>query len=356
MVRLLHGADLHLGARFRSLPPHKAKQKRQQQFTLLNRLEELCHQWECDLVLLSGDLFDRPEGDGELAAALLKCLEAMEIPIFISPGNHDYICPQSPYETLVWPPNVHIFRRPMLESVALAELDVRVWGAGFASMDCPGLLEGFRAGGPERWQLMTLHADPTGAGSPCCPVTRLQAAHSGLHYLALGHIHKGDILETERGLCAWPGCPMGRGFDETGAKGVYLVTLSEDGIRAEFQELGLGRYEDLTVPWGRDIPELLPPGTQKDIYRITLTGEVENPDLAALERELSHRFFDLTLRDRTELPGDLWERAGADTLEGLYFRLLRDAVLEAEDKDREILTLAAKLSCRILDGQEVELP
>lgn len=360
MVKLLHAADLHLGARFRSLPPHKAARKRQQQLALLNRLEELCREWACDLVLLSGDLFDRPEGDGALAAALIRCLEAMAVPVFISPGNHDYICPQSPYETLVWPQNVHIFKRPLPESVSIPDLKVRVWGAGFSSMDCPGLLEGFRATGPEAWQIMALHGDPTGAGSCCCPVTRLQAEASGLHYLALGHIHKGGMLETGAGLCAWPGCPMGRGFDETGPKGVYRVTLSDGGVRADFVELGLGRYQDLTVPAGdnpeRAILKLLPLQTQEDVYRVTLTGEAEALDLAALEEKLADRFFHLTLRDRTELPGDLWEQAGADTLEGLYFRLLRDAALEAGDADREILTLAARLSRRILDGQEVELP
>lgn len=360
MINLLHGADLHLGARFRGLPPHKAKQKRQQQLELLNRLEELRHRWECDLVLLSGDLLDRPEGDGEFDGALARCLENMKVPVFISPGNHDYVCNRSPYETLLWPENVHIFKRPILESVALPELDIRVWGAGFTSMDCPGLLEGFHTSGKEAWQLLVLHGDPTGPGSPCCPVTRAQAEDAGFHYLALGHIHRGGVLETSSGLCAWPGCPMGRGFDETGPKGVYHVTLSDDGVRAEFHDLGLGRYEDLTLPAGDDpmkaIINRLPPDTSRDVYRVTLTGEAEDLNPEALEEALKGRFFDLTLRDRTELPGDLWERAGADTLEGLYFRLLRDTALEAQGQDREILTLAAKLSRRILDGQEVELP
>lgn len=77
-------------------------------------------------------------------------LEAMAVPVFLAPGNHDHLCPGSPYLEMAWPGNVHIFTRQELESVSLPELDCRVWGAGFQSMDCPGLLEGFRATGTKR--------------------------------------------------------------------------------------------------------------------------------------------------------------------------------------------------------------
>ena len=46
----------------------------------------------------------------------------------------------------------------------------------------------------------------------------------------------------------------------------------------------------------------------------------------------------------------------ADTLEGVYFRLLKDAFENADEETGEIIELAARLSRQILDGQEVVLP
>lgn len=354
MIKLLHTADWHLGARFRGLPPEKALQKRAEQGKLLELLGELGR--ECDLALLAGDLFDRPDGKGADLAALRNTLEEMAVPVFIAPGNHDYICPESPYEAMAWPSNVHIFKKPALQSVELPGLACRVWGAGYGSMDCPGLLEDFRAAGPEPMQLMVLHGDPGNAASPCCPVTKAQVARSGLTYLALGHIHQAGSLQAGDTLYAWPGCPMGRGLDETGEKGVLLAEPPEGSLR--FHPLGLGRYADLTVEAGENplaaVLAVLPPDTRQDVYRITFTGPWEPVDLDGLQEALAPRFFDLRLRDRTDLPRELWQRAGADSLEGVYFRLLQEAAESGEE--REVLTLAARISRAILEGREVQLP
>ena len=205
MINILHSADFHLGARFHSLPPEKAQARRQEQLGQLEQLAGLCRSQGCQLVLLSGDLLDRPQGCRSEARALAGALEAMAVPVFLAPGNHDHLCPGSPYLEMAWPGNVHIFTRQELESVSLPELDCRVWGAGFQSMDCPGLLEGFRATGDEAVQLMVLHGDPANPSAPCCPVTRAQVAASGLQYLALGHIHTRGQLEAGGALCAATG-------------------------------------------------------------------------------------------------------------------------------------------------------
>ena len=66
---------------------------------------------------------------------------------------------------------------------------------------------------------MALHGDALNAGSPYNAVTREQIAASGLCYLALGHIHeKSGLQRAGETFYAWPGCPMGRGFDELGQK------------------------------------------------------------------------------------------------------------------------------------------
>lgn len=360
MIKILHGADFHLGARFQSLPPEKAALRRREQLDLLDQLLRLRQLQACDLVLLAGDLLDRPQVSREIIRTLKETLEAMEVPVFLAPGNHDHLGAGSPYLDTVWPDNVHIFTTQKPESVNLPELDCRVWGAGYRSMDCPALLEGFRATGREPVQLMVLHGDPLSKDSPCCPVTKGQIAGSALQYLALGHVHKAGQLLAGKTLCAWPGCLMGCGFDETGAKGILLAEVSEREARAQFVPLDAGRYENLTVPVGDDplasVQAVLPPDTARDVYRIVLTGEAEPVELTHLQRALDGRFFDLQLLDRTAPPRDLWERAGEDSLEGTYFQILLQAMEHAQGPEREALCLAARISRQLLDGQEVVLP
>lgn len=328
--------------------------------TALRRLRDLCHRENCNLVLIAGDLFDRVEISTELFRETARCLEEMKVPVFIAPGNHDHVCQVSPYSRVIWPENVHIFHRPVLEPVVLEDLSVRIWGAGFTSMDCPALLEGFTARGEQRHQLALLHGDPLKADSPCCPVTRAQVASSGLSYLALGHIHKAGKFTAGHTLCAWPGCPMGRGFYESGSNGALVVTLGETAPELQFFDLGLGSFQELAVAVGENPAEdiLLATGEpdELDSYRITLTGQREPVDTEKLTRQLEDRFFLLELVDRTEPPTDLWAAIGEDTLEGLYFRLLSQAKDRAGQQEKEILTLAARLSRRLLDGQEVKLP
>lgn len=358
MIKLLHCADLHLGSRFRGFSPEKSAALSSREKALLARLLALRQQEDCALVLLCGDIFDDRSPYASLRQAVCDWLEALEVPVCIAPGNHDHLGSSSVYAQTLWPSNVHIFQRQRLEALCFPQLDLRLWGAGFESMDCPGLLEGFTAHGQERWQVGMLHADPTSVTGSCCPISRRQVADSGLTYLALGHIHKAGKFTAGSTLCAWPGCPMGRGFDETGSKGALVVTLHDAAPALRFFDLGLGRFESIQVPVTKDpledILNVLPQRTEQDIYRITLTGQTAELNISQLQALLSPRFFDLTLIDETRPPVSIWTNADADTLEGLYFRLLRQA-LEVTDTE-ETARLAAQLSRRLLDGEEVTLP
>lgn len=348
MIKILHSGDWHLDSPFQGRTEAQAGYLRRELLKIPGRIAALCKEENCDLVLLSGDLFDGAYTQ-ESYRRVYDALQSMGVPVFISPGNHDYIFPDSPYEKELWPENVHIFKNQRIEWVDVPGLNLRVYGAAFQSMDCPALLNDLDA---EGLAVGVFHGDPTQVNSPYNPVTKAQAARSGLAYLALGHVHKGDSFQAGDTLCAWPGSPMGRGWDETGEKGVLIVTV-DDTVQTRFVSLDTPRFYDLTVEAGNGIGSVLPAVPNEDFYRITLTGESEQPDLEALQEEFS-LFPNLVLRDQTRRPVDLWKNAGEDHFEGIYFGLLKET-LAGEDRD-EIVLLAAKLSRQLLDGQEVELP
>lgn len=354
MIKILHSADWHLDSPFTGRTPAQADALKQALLQVPAKLAALCRRENCDLVLLSGDLFDGPYSK-ESFQRVSAALQEMAVPVFIAPGNHDFCAPDSPYIMQVWPENVHIFTRSVIESVSLPALDCRIYGAGYRSMDCPGLMENFRKQGQEHHHIALLHGDPTQKDAPYCPITDSQVRHSGLAYLALGHIHKAGSFRAGGTLCGWPGCPMGRGFDELGEKGAFIVTVGEE-VNAAFVPLDTPRFYDITVNAGFDpcasLCAVLPAAGSNDFFRVTFTGQCAALDLTELSRSFS-RFPNLQLRDHTAAETDLWGNTGEDTLEGLYFRLLKQ---QLEQGDPETVTLAARISRQILDGQEVVLP
>ena len=108
-VKVLHCADFHMDSPFDALPEDKAAERRREQRRLLWQIANIANEKKADVVLMSGDLFDSNISYYETQEALLSALGSISAEIFISPGNHDYFCPKSPYSFLKFPKNVHIF-------------------------------------------------------------------------------------------------------------------------------------------------------------------------------------------------------------------------------------------------------
>ena len=352
-LKILHSADWHLDSPFVGFTEQQRQLLREAQLQIPGKIADLCRREDCDLVLLAGDIFDG-EARQETVDLLKRELENCGVPVLISPGNHDFCNVTSPWRSEDWPENVFVFTGE-LESVTIQGLDCRIYGAAFRSMDCPSLLEDFQARGEERYCVAVLHGDPLQRNSPYNPITNAQVRNSSLDYLALGHVHKAGMFRSGQTLCAWPGCPMGRGWDETGEKGVCIVTLDEEA-KLQTRSLYLPRFFDLEAEVNGNAAEameaVLPAVPGDDFYRITLTGSGA-VDLEQLREEFSE-FPNLELRDRTEAPVEVWADADKDSLEGIYFGMLRKAMEESPENARRI-QLAAEISRKILSGREVKL-
>ena len=356
MIRFLHGADFHLDSAFAALPPEKAALRRREQRQILERLARLCQ--GCDLIFLSGDLFDSAHIYRDTLEALKRCFSAISGQIFIAPGNHDCVLSGSPYLTEPWGDHVHIFTKNQIECIHLENPKCDVYGAGFISSESPDLLKGFHVINPSVPNFMVLHGDLQ-TDSCYCPITRAEVEASSLDYLALGHIHKPFSEKIGRTLCVYPGCLMGRGFDECGEKGIFCGELAASGCQAEFLPVPSWKYEILTLPAGQDplasILNALPGDCSRDSYRIVLTGEAEDIRLPELETALDGRFFSLSLQDHTYHRRDLWEHSGENTLRGNFLREMQTRYQAAGEEERLKIVRAVRLVTALMDGREVSL-
>lgn len=346
MISLLHGADLHLDSPFSALPPEQAALRRKLQRQLPMHLAELANRRGCQLLLLAGDVFDSAHVRPETLEALQQAFRAFRGSVFIAPGNHDPYGEDTPWTTVQWPSNVHIFRGAA-EAVTLSELGCRIWGGGFTSSHCHDGLpavtgEGFT-------EIGLFHGDPETEG-PYRSLSRQQIERSGLDYLALGHIHKTAMpRQAGRTWYGWPGVTMGRGFDETGVHGVFHVLLDETGCKTEFVPVPGPRYEILRLPVGTDPETVIPPDSENVIACLIRTGRSDGTVLP----DLSSRFYALEVRDETLPERDLWADCGSGTLKGLALDRLKQCYDDAKtESERQQVRLAAGYVLAALEGRD----
>lgn len=364
MLKFIHAADFHMDSAFGALTARQAAVRRRESRELGFRLSNYVNQHNIDLVLLAGDLFDSGSAFRETGEQLAEALGEMRSRVFIAPGNHDWAGPGSPWLTVKWPDNVHVFREGHLTAVDLPEWNLTVHGGAFTTPErTESFLAEFTAPEDGRVHIGLLHGEIDPPEARYGPLRRQEIAASGLQYLALGHIHKRtEPLRFGKTLCAWPGCIEGRGFDELGEKGFYEGTVGERGqISLEFVPFAQRRYEILEVDvTGRSprsaIEAALPEDTARHLYRIVLTGETGEggADVRGLQEVLADRFYALEIRDRTRVAEDIWARAEEDSLRGLFLRELRDQRQRAESgAERETIDQAVHFGLAALDHRDL---
>ncbi|MBQ9980702.1 MAG: DNA repair exonuclease [Oscillospiraceae bacterium] len=356
MIKILHAADFHLDSPLASLSDRKAVRRRGELRLAVKAMVELSLEEEVDIILLSGDLFDSDAPFGGTGKMLAEELGRAGAKVFIAPGNHDYYSPTSPYALEKWPENVHIFTKNTIEKVELPQLETTVYGAAFTAQTClQSNLAGFTAEG-SGINVMALHAAIGTAEERYNPVTTEQIAASGIDYLALGHTHDYSGPRTAgKTVYAYSGCIEGRGFDETGDKGVIIAEVEKGRASLRFVPMSMRRYHrrELDVT-GADISAILENEITcaEDIYRIYLTGSAEQPDIPALMARFENKAYHIEIHDRTSPARNLWDRAGENSLRGVYLEKLR-AAMETDDKAAaQNAALAAKFAAAALDGLE----
>ncbi|KIL36959.1 hypothetical protein SD71_04415 [Cohnella kolymensis] len=254
----IHAADLHLDSPFKGLakvPAVVRERLRESAFVAFRRLVELAKRENVDFVLLAGDLYDA--ADRSLRAQLrlqraLTELAAAGIQVFAVHGNHD---PESGRQAkLDWPEHVHIFRSGDVECrpayTRSGELAAHVYGISYPT---PAVTENLalrfnkKDGAPFHLALLHANVDGSAGHDNYAPCRLEELTASGFQYWALGHIHDRRILH-EYPHVVYPGNLQGRSIRETGAKGAYIVTVSDAGsVLMRFKDLADVLWQEIKV-------------------------------------------------------------------------------------------------------------
>lgn len=251
LMKLLHTGDLHLDSPFSAFGVEEAQERRQGQRRLLKRIFDCAREEHCDLIMIAGDLFDDRYVTPESEELLLRLLSETPCRVILSPGNHDPFVEGSFYQKATLPEQVYLFREPTLSYVDFPQWNARVYGYGFTGTflkESP-LNKAEVPEDPMGIHLLCAHGDLNDPLSRYAPIMESDIVKFNINYGALGHVHKRpDPIQTPNGLIAYCGIPEGRSFDESGACGVWIVTVEEDApIRCEQRILSERQYHTVEL-------------------------------------------------------------------------------------------------------------
>jgi DNA repair exonuclease SbcCD nuclease subunit len=284
------------------------------------RILDVARRNAVNAVLCVGDVFDDPEPAPDFWEGLAKALQAHggpHPPLFLVPGNHDPLTPES-----VWAPS-HPFRARLPQWVHVVDRDDFMYdiapnavlyarpcrskaGENDLAMALPA-----REPGDERLRIGCVHGctfDIDGYQTNF-PIRRDAGVQRGLDYLAIGDTHSfRDVTENLSVPTVYPGAPEPTGFDDAGAGRVALVAMFRRGLRPRVdpEPVAFWRWIDVLC---RDMSEL----------RALLTM----PDL---DRHVVRLHLDITvsLSEESEVERILRDLRGTDAAHGRVGVLIED--------------------------------
>ena len=364
----VHASDLHLDAPLGNLgliDKHRRAELTALAATAWNKLVNLCIDKSASFLVLAGDIFDDAVAGVGVQLSFHRGLRRLTdhgVRVFICHGNHDPLSDDfKPVGDL--PEGVTRFSagQPESHTVELRNSGnrVRVSGVSFGTRkETQNLALRFGALTPDpdvahAPHVAVLHANVGGnpGHDPYAPCSYDDLDGIGVHYWALGHIHKREVRELPRGAWAsYCGNLQGRNFkpSECEPKGALLVPVEQGRIGApQFVPCDAVRFarSDIEITPADSIVEiqdrLLDAAAQLGasqrprpvVWEVRLTGT--SGDAARLRETVDDGGF---IEDLSE---DLSERLGGGGLCGLEAgvrtALDRDAILSGGDLRADVL-------------------
>ncbi len=368
-VKVLHAADLHIGAAAAGIPSLSAELKAGAVITFEKAIKAAREQ-KADIMLICGDLFHSSYIEPRVVEYVFGCMA--QIPstrILYVGGNHDPLTSASPIWKAKKPDNLYIFGGDY-SYFQFDDIKTRVYGRSFTETHLDYKPFDFECD-DSFINLACLHGEVGGdKASAYNPMDIAMIENSGLDYVALGHVHtRTEIKRAGKTNFAYSGCAQGQGFDETGEKGIYIGEISKDKCDMEFMRLAERMYITEAVDVGScansaEAAELCLAAIKRKyadhpnhLYKIVLTGDVnKDTDIQSGEvtARISGEVFFAKVIDKTAFAEDFNALRLEKTLKGIFCdkMLCRIENAQSED-DKARLMSALRLGVKAF-SQEVE--
>lgn len=360
-MKFIHIADVHLGAVPDSNMPW-ASERQHEIWDSFKNIIAVCNEEKADLLLIAGDLFHKQPLIRELKEVnyLLSTLETARVVIMA--GNHDFIGSRSNYLGYKWDDKVHMFLKESFETIEYPDINTTVSGFSYMTRDIAEnkydnielpYLDDFHSQGNSRINILLAH----GGDEKSIPFTRKKLLGHGFDYIALGHIHKPEIISNRM---AYSGSLEPLDKNETGQRGYIIgeITVGEEkSTNIQFVRSSHREYKSLVITVDQDMTngaladtiraELLKQGAHH-IYQIIVQGfRDENIHFNKEPLYTLGHIIDVIDESVPDYDFEALYRENADNLIGMFIKQIREASNQDElNKKALYYGIEALLSAR----------
>lgn len=304
-MKFIHIADVHWGMAPDSDKPWSRERAQAIKDTfagVIRRAKEL----EVDCLFIAGDLFHRQPLVKDLKEVNYLFSTIPSVRIVMIAGNHDRIRQNSAILSFTWCPNVTFLMDEDLSSVYFEDLNTEVYGFSYHSVEIhEKRLNNIEVPSNGRIHILLGH----GGDNNHVPFDKEAVAAGDFSYIAMGHIHKPEILiEKKMAFC---GSPEPLDKTETGQHGMYVGEINPQSrlvTSLDFVPLASSLYISLAVniTTATTNTELAMKITQEvqnrgpeHIYRFRIKG-MRDPEIAFDLDMLAERFKIIDIIDESE--------------------------------------------------------
>lgn len=354
-MKIIHCADLHLDSKMESnLDRDAASLRREELLDTFENMVNYARKEQVRVIMIVGDLFDKPN---VRKAAKMRIIEQIksnpEIDFCYLRGNHDQ---SDLMEELMSDKEISNLKMFGTEAWTTYDYDdVTITGIELAKENSQTLGMNLVLD-QNRLNIVMLHGQESDYhGKDKTEIINLSMLRNKyIDYLALGHIHsrKEGCLD-ERGVYCYSGCLEGRGFDECGEKGFYLLETKDGKIHSTFVPIAKRQLHEVTIAVEpeMDMAEIIRMAKERvadissdDLVKIIVTGVTDmdlDIDMKRLMRNLDKDFFFIKGYDRTTVAVDYEKFRNDKSLKGEFVRLMEQQHMP-EDERAAIIEIGMK--------------
>ncbi len=304
-MKFIHTADVHWG-----MTPDSDKPWGQERAQAIKEtFQEIIRQArdrDVDFLFISGDLFHRQPLVRDLKEVNYLFSTIPSVQVIIIAGNHDRLRANSAIFSFSWCPNVTYLTNAELDSVYFERLNTEVYGFSYTTAEMrEDKLGQLQIPDNGRIQILMAH----GGDASHLPIDRAVLAASPFSYIALGHIHKPELVLE--GKAAYCGSPEPLDKTELGPHGFYygeINPLTHRVTALEFVPIARAQYVSLAVnvtpattntELASSISQEIQKRGSSNIYRFRIRG-MRDPDITFDLDILTSRFRIVELVDESE--------------------------------------------------------
>ena len=353
-IKIFHTADLHLGMRFAGYAEIQDKLINSRYETLENMVK-MANKEECDLFVISGDLFDRVTMKVNEISRAVKTLNEFDGElIIVLPGNHDFYTRDSN----LWDEfskhagdRVMVLTEPGVYDLSQHHLNMNIYGfpcsSKYSAENMISKLDLNDAETDDVIKIGLAHGSLEGVSpdfeKTYYPMTRKELESTRIDLWLLGHTHlTWPVNPGKNSRILIPGTPEPDGFDCKHTGNAFIITI-ESSAEIKIQKAGTGKYQfiikeiflhdEYSINQMKD--EYSKKKYQNVILRVILKGRLKREDLEKVEeaiKAISNNVLLLQI-NRDELNEEITpELINSEfTQDSFPYRLLLSLLEEEED-------------------------